>query len=119
MIRELKTSDIMINGDSTIIKSITKPAILLVWAQWCGYCTRFKPVYNELDQRLNGGIEVLALEDKQITNAKMANAIGVQGYPTIKFVNDSGVIVADYKGDRSIQDLLNHICKFYHYCVSN
>jgi thiol-disulfide isomerase/thioredoxin len=118
MIRELKKADLILSGDKILIKGSTKPGILLVWASWCGHCSRFKPVYNELDQKLNGGFTVLALEDTQIENASISNALGVQGFPTIKFVDGSGRITADYNGDRSMPDLLDHICKFYHHCVA-
>ncbi len=108
----------MMNNNKILIKGVSKPCILLIWANWCGHCNRFKPVYNELEQRLGDGFTVLALEDTQIQNSAVTNALGVQGFPTIKFVDASGNIVADYTGDRSMSDLLTHICKFYHYCVA-
>ena len=117
MIRELKKSDLMLKGGKILIKGVSQPGILLVWASWCGHCNRFKPVYNELAQKLGAGFEVLALEDTQIANANVTNAIGVQGFPTIKFVDAFGNIVGDYNGDRSMDDLLKHICKFYHHCA--
>ena len=116
MIRELKTRDLKIKGDSVVISGVTEPGMVLIWAGFCGHCTRFKPVYNELDKKIGKGFTMLALEDKQIGGAVMANAIGLQGYPTIKFVDQNGKIGTEYTGSRSMKDLLQHVCKHYHKC---
>lgn len=117
MIRELSAVDIDLSSGKAVIKGVSQPGMLLVWAGFCGHCTRFKPVYSELDKKLGKGFQLMAIEDKKITSAKLNSALGVQGYPTILWIDGSGRISGSYNGDRSIKTLLDYICKFYHKCV--
>lgn len=117
--KRLNSSHFQITQNGVYInKRITKgnPGLLLIYADWCGYCTRFKPVFNELSSILGQDFPCLAIEDSDISD-DIRNGLNFQAYPTIKFFDQSGKIIGEYKGDRSKNDLLKKICKLYHHCV--
>jgi thiol-disulfide isomerase/thioredoxin len=116
--RNLQTLDLDVNTQGVVVKGMMgKPGILLVWAAFCGHCTRFKPTFSELDSRIGIDFNVVALEDKQLTR-QISTSLGIGGYPTLKFFDKAGKVVSDYNGDRSLDSLLSHICKFYHTCAA-
>lgn len=112
VMRVLKSSDFQSNGR---IKGMNGPGILLVWAAFCGHCTRFKPTYAQLDARLGDAFNVMTLEDKDMSQ-NISQYLGIKGFPTLLFVDGTGAIAKEYKGDRSLQSLLAGICDFYHVC---
>lgn len=114
--RNLKSSDLNVNNKETFVKGTNgKPGILLVFAAYCNYCTRFKPTFAQLHSRIGNDFNVFALEDKDMTT-EIATSLEISGYPTLKFFDKSGRIVSEYTGDRSLESLLVYICKFYHTC---
>jgi thiol-disulfide isomerase/thioredoxin len=118
--KRLNTSHFQItNNDVYINKNITKgnPGLLLIYADWCGHCQRFKPVFDDLCSILGDDFPCTAIEDTDLSNEKLRNGLNFKGYPTIKFFDQSGKIIGDYKGDRSKNDLLKKICELYHHCV--
>jgi thiol-disulfide isomerase/thioredoxin len=115
--RNLQSSDFNVNNQGTFVKGMGgKPGILLVFSNGCGHCTRFKPTFAQLDSRIGRDFNVVALEDKNMSS-QIATSLGIQGYPTLKFFDKSGKIVGEYSGDRSLNSLLEYICKFYHACA--
>ena len=92
------------------------PGMLFVFANWCGHCARFKPTYTELDKRIGKDFDIMALEDKNMSTS-VSQALGIQGFPTLKFVDQHGKITDEYNGARDLDSILGHICKFYHKCA--
>ncbi len=117
MVRQLEASDLSVSGDKVLIKGVTKPGMLLTWAAFCSHCTRFKSTYAQLHSRIGNDFEILAVEDKKLPR-DAAYAMSIQGYPTLKFVDQSGKVTEEYNEPRDIDSLLAHICKFYHKCAS-
>jgi thioredoxin-related protein len=80
-----------------------------VYTDWCGYCKKlnavtFKsaPVVAELDKnfesvRLNAESEaIVTWKGKQITSRALATQWGVDGFPTLLFLNRKGEIVGSF-----------------------
>lgn len=118
---KLKDSDFKIQKDGVYINSgvVSKnPGMLLIHANWCGHCQRFKPVFNELQQHLGKDFPCVSIEDADLNDDRIKSALNFKGYPTIKFFDQNGKIINEYNGqDRSKDALLNHICELYHHCV--
>jgi thiol-disulfide isomerase/thioredoxin len=102
-----------------INKNLKSPGMILIYANWCGHCQRFKPTFNQLYRQLGTDFHCMSLEDTELKgNANLNQALNIQGYPTIKFFDQKGKIIGEYNnGDRSKEALLKHICKVYHHCV--
>jgi thiol-disulfide isomerase/thioredoxin len=118
MIKELTGRDLVLQGTSVYIKDMTTPGMLLVWATWCGYCHRFLPDYAKLDQTIGDGFALTSIEESTFASGTDAvNALKIQGFPTIKFFDETGRIVSHYEGPRTVPDISKYICKFYHKCM--
>jgi len=119
---ELKSSDFSVGQDNVFInKSVhnNKPGMLLIMADWCGHCQRFKPTYNEICKQIGKDFICTSIEHDQLQKSpRLIDALQFSGYPTIKFFDKSGRIISEYKSnDRSKAALLSHICDVYHHCA--
>lgn len=122
--KNLKQSDCKIVGSDVYISSNImngNPGFLLIHAEWCGHCKHFKPIYEQLNRKLNSTkirFPCLAIENVELEhNPILSKALKFQGFPTLKAVDQYGKVLGDYNGDRSIDELLNTVCKLYHHCV--
>lgn len=112
------------NGDVYVENPSKNPGMILIWADWCGHCTRFKPTYVDICTKLNGNGIVkypcIAIEDEELKkNPNVLQKLNVQGYPTIKFFNQDGIIIGDFTGKREVSVILKTICDVYHQCIQN
>ena len=112
--QKLKSSDFKITKNGVYVNnSITggNPGLLLIHANWCGHCQRFKPTFNELCQQLGKDFPCTSIEDANLDYDNLKQSLNFKGYPTIKFFDQSGKIISEYQGrDRSKSALLDHIC---------
>ena len=118
---KLNSGDFIVTKDKVYLdKKITdgKPGMILIHAKWCGHCQRFMPTFNELVGQLKSNFPLVSIEDADLANSEsLTTALNFRGYPTIKFFDQSGAIIGDYKGQRSKTDVLAHVCKVYHHCI--
>ena len=84
-----------INAD-TFEKTITENDIVLVdfWADWCGPCKRFAPVYDKSSEQ-HGDVVFAKLDTD--ANQELAGALGIQGIPTLMAFRE-GVLVFNQAG---------------------
>lgn len=68
------------------------PAMVIIYADWCGHCQAAEPELNKLSKLVDGKASVYAIESQDYEG-------DVSGYPTIKIVK--GGTSTDYDGDRS------------------
>ena len=115
----IDNNGVKING----ISLIQKPGMLFVYADWCGHCTRFKPIYDQLSQTLNNGnpkknnFPCYAINEKNMSE-NLKSKLNVQGYPTIKYFNQDGYMIGDYNKQRDISTMLKDICDNYQMCFT-
>jgi thiol-disulfide isomerase/thioredoxin len=115
--KQLKTSDFKIAKNGVYINNLNQPAMLLIWASWCGHCHRFIPNFNEICNKLGDKFPCLSIESEELNkSSKLNQALDFKGFPTIKFIDQNGKIIEDYDGDRSKSGILTHICEVYHKC---
>ena len=120
--KQLKSSDFKVTKNGVYVNQKVNggnPGMLLIFANWCGHCQRFKPTFNELCKQLGDEFSCTSIEDSNLDDNDLKTALNFKGYPTIKFFDQNGKIIGDYnKGDRSKQAMLDHICDLYHHCIS-
>ena len=118
--KHLKVTDFQNGGSAVYIKkTITQnnPGMLLIYADWCGHCQRFKPIFNEIHSKIGKSFSCVSINDVELERGpELAKALAFRGFPTIKFFDQNGKITQDYTGDRQSSEILTHICKFYHRC---
>lgn len=117
---QLRHDELIVSGSKVHINGqITQnaPGMLFIWATWCPHCTNFIPTFNSIKSKLGHKFIMLSLEDSELKkNPELARALNIQGFPTIKFFDQYNEIQADYVGQRDEMNILNSICKIYHYC---
>merc|ERR1719285_767229 len=58
------------------------------YAPWCGHCKQLQPVYVKLAKELGASIPVMALDASEEKNAPIAQAMQIQGFPTLMIFVD-------------------------------
>ena len=84
-----------INADS-FEQTITDNEIVLVdfWADWCGPCKRFAPIYEKASEEYQG--VVFAKLDTD-ANQELSGQLGIEGIPTLMAFRE-GVLVFNQAG---------------------
>jgi thioredoxin-like negative regulator of GroEL len=90
----LKNQPAIMTGGSS---SGSLPTVILAKAEWCGHCTRFKPVWNALKKKYNGKLKFVTYDSE--ADANMITKYNIQGFPTIMFQNGNGD-PQEYQGSR-------------------
>lgn len=75
--------------EKTVLKS-TVPTIVDFWAPWCGPCRMVAPTLDKLASEYAGKLLVAKVNTDE--NPEWAQKYGVQGIPTMLFVNGGKVV---------------------------
>ena len=80
--------------------------VMLFYADWCGHCTTFKPIWQELKKTFDvNGIEHSDFEDTK--NKEEMSRYNIGSYPTIK-IEENGE-VTEYNGLRDYNSILSYL----------
>lgn len=86
--------------------NLNNPSIVLIYANWCGYCHSFMPVWEQLEKTLHSNdINIYKIESSD----KFTSKIQITGYPTIYFINKDEVI--QYDSNRDYDSIITFINK--------
>lgn len=86
-----------------------KPLVLDFWAEWCGPCKMFSPIFEQVSQKL--GEKFIFGKVNADDEAALCAQFGIRGIPTLKVIKD-GQSVATKVGMMSasqFEDFLNKI----------
>jgi thiol-disulfide isomerase/thioredoxin len=79
------------------------PALVFFYADWCGHCKQFAPLWPQIKSQLQGKATCLEVNDKNPEISKF----GIRGFPTIRLYPTGNVTpdspFMDYKGPRSVE----------------
>ena len=69
-----------------------KPVAVLFYADWCGFCKRFSPLYAELskDRELKSKFTFAYVNSEDRKNAAYFQEYQVKGFPTLFLINEKG-----------------------------
>jgi thiol-disulfide isomerase/thioredoxin len=92
--------------------------IILFYADWCGYCKRFIPIWEDLklDEKLKNVkfINVDMSNEKKIitgdlntSDLNLVNEVQINGFPTIKILHKG--ILTDYNNKREKEDIISFL----------
>ena len=92
--------------------------IILFYADWCGYCKRFLPIWEELklDEKLKNVqfIDIDMSNEKKIikgdlitSDLNLVNEVQINGFPTIKILHNG--ILTDYNNKREKENIINFL----------
>jgi thiol-disulfide isomerase/thioredoxin len=92
------------NGGSNSTNNKNKKIdVVLFKAEWCGYCTKFKPTWDIINNKYNSKYNFITY-DADI-NKNEVNKFKVNGFPSIFFRDNT--IVKQYEGARDLETLEN------------
>lgn len=79
--------------DSVSLEDILKDNKLVIidfWAQWCGPCKSFGPIFEEVAKEKEGQVKFVKVDvDK---NNKVAALYNIRSIPTVLFIKDGQVV---------------------------
>jgi thiol-disulfide isomerase/thioredoxin len=114
----LKASDFTIKGSEVYVnKCENNPGMLLIWGDFCSHCHRFASTFNEIADSIGQDFCCTSIESEEL-NDQLSSALNFQGFPTIKFFDQSGKLIGDYNKERNKETILNEICQVYHHCIT-
>lgn len=75
-----------------------KPVLALFYADWCGYCVRFMPVFQAVANKYQDDMVFtkVNVEDKEYE--KVVNEIGITGFPTVYILDpkyDNKILISN------------------------
>lgn len=87
-----------------IYRFLTEPRkVILIYADWCGACQRFKPTWNALKSNPKLAEHMSEVNSDSPAMKDIMDIFEVKSFPTIIAVK--GDVVSQYRGDRSYDDL--------------
>jgi thiol-disulfide isomerase/thioredoxin len=72
--------------------------LVLVYADWCGHCQRFKPMMDDLEKCPDRSIQTARIRDDMFPKSSLSSA-KIEGYPTLMLVKKNGE-VASFKNNQ-------------------
>lgn len=110
MIKELFTKDVTSKyGDFYIRDARDTGGMVMVKADWCGHCKRALPELEKVSSLTGAAFPIYKIDADK--NKELTSAMGVNGFPTILFVERDGKISTKYEGGRESRQILDKICK--------
>ena len=82
------------------------PALLFVKADYCGHCTRAKPIIAQVAKTLGSVVPVFAVDSSR--DKALIEALGVTSYPTIIYVNRGKL--SKFNGTRDANTITGFVC---------
>lgn len=64
--------------------------LVLIYADWCGHCQRFKPMMEKLESLNNRSIQMARVRDDMYPKTALAAKNKVEGYPSLLLVDSAG-----------------------------
>lgn len=83
------------------------PALLYVNVQWCGYCKKTRPIMETVSGIMGSVVPVYSIDGDE--RPDLAQALKVQGFPTILYVDQAGSVYK-YEGERTADAISSFVC---------
>lgn len=68
------------------------------YTEWCGWCKKFKPHWEEAKGRLSSRAEFKSIDCEDDSNSSLVEKYDVHSYPQIIFTDNTGRVLKRHKG---------------------
>jgi thiol-disulfide isomerase/thioredoxin len=86
------------------------PVVLLIYADWCGHCQAFKPIWEEIERAVEhekGDAVLASVEQNGLSMILPEHTAEFAGFPTIRFIQNGKI--EDHEGSRDMSVLMGKI----------
>ena len=86
--------DVNSNDKIPKFESLIGPVLVLVYADWCGHCQHYKPLWKQLEKDPNRSINMASVRDDMVSQTSLSQrASPVSSYPTVLLIGKNGKAV--------------------------
>lgn len=98
------------SSSSTFENDLTDDTkLVLFYADWCGHCKKFKPIWEETAKEINKGGKKIMISvnvgEKDDMSGKISEKYKVDGFPTV-VIFTNGKMSGSYDGPRTKEGML-------------
>ena len=104
--RKTKKKPKTLKGKKPMINN-NKKTLYYFYADYCGFCQRFNPMWEELKKKHNN-IDFIKIDGVDAKNNDLKNEYNVQYFPTLVMKGSKNI----FKDDRTEDNILNYINSF-------
>lgn len=90
------------------------PVIVLFYADWCGHCKVFKPIWEEF-KKITDETKINIVKTN---NENLVQKYNINGVPTVMYFNNSNEKPIMYNGNRTVNGLADFINEIFKYSIS-
>lgn len=90
-----------------VVKDKTKGVFVEFYAPWCGHCKKLAPIWDELGEKFKDREDVVIA--KMDSTANEVETVKIQSFPTLKYFPKDSEEIVDYKGGRTLEDLVKFV----------
>jgi protein disulfide-isomerase-like protein len=101
------------SSSSTFESDLTNDTkLVLFYADWCGHCKQFKPIWEETASEINKGGKKIMISvnvgEKDDMSSKLSEKYKVDGFPTV-VIFSNGKMTSSYDGPRTKEGLIGSL----------
>ena len=85
-----------------------KKTLYYFYADYCGYCKRFNPLWDKLKQQISHKINFVKIDGKDNNNKFLLNKYNIESYPTLTIKENNN----KFNKERTEENLKNFIHSF-------
>ena len=109
-----KPSEYAVGMDYNKAMKGKKPVLTLFYADWCGYCIRFMPIYEKMAEKYGDELVLAKVNVEDPNYKELVEEIGIMGFPTVFMLDpkyDNRVLIGNnHLG--SVEDLSVEVDRF-------
>jgi thioredoxin-like negative regulator of GroEL len=109
MSQVITTRDFQKKGQYYYVNKVVGTGGMLVVKQdWCGHCKTLAPILEKVAKKLGKAYNILKLDGDD--DSGIVESLGVQGFPTIFYIERDGKVSGKYTSGRDEFSILQGIC---------